>query len=284
MKKLTAAMLSAVMVASSLPTCHADTEKREKLLLLGDSIAYGYGIQSDNAKYGNIIANDYNFELINDAIVGDATADLLKHIKKDASMQDDIKKSGTIVISIGGNDFLGLRNSPSFTDIAEILSKGKKSSLLTNMLKSLKKNLSAIHTELRKLNPKAKIVLQTVYNPFQGRSDSFTKMLCDIVELIRKDYTKYYFDEVKDDEDMVIADVESVFRKYYTSKDYNGIEIVQSDYIHPTEQGHKMIAAVIEPAIDTVHRARWTTLTRTSASLTRLAKQIIDKNKEGTIQ
>ncbi|MBQ9673976.1 MAG: hypothetical protein IJV39_05055 [Ruminococcus sp.] len=275
MKKLISLIIAVTVLAmSALHGFSATSAEKEKLLLLGDSIAYGYGLTSDNEKYGNIIANDYNFELINDAVVGDATSDLLKLIKTNTAVQNDIQSAQTIVISIGGNDFLGLRKNATLTDLTDIISKGEKSTVLVNMLKNVKTNLAEIHKKLRELNGAAKIILQTVYNPFQGRSDTFTNMLCDIVNLIRKDFTKYYFDEVKDDEDMVIADIESLFRNYYTDKNYNGTEIVQSDYVHPTAKGHQMIADEIEPAIDLVHRARWTTLSRSANCLIRLTKQI----------
>jgi lysophospholipase L1-like esterase len=274
MKKIISFFIIIVLVVLSLPCTQGETVEMDKLLLLGDSIAYGYGIENNSDKYGNIVAKDYDFELTNDAAVGDETSDLLKLINNDSEVQDDIKSADTIVVSIGGNDFLGLRYDSTVTDLAEIISKGAESKVLVNMLDGVKKNIGLIHKGIRKLNEKAKLVLQTVYNPFQGKSDAFTTMLCQVVELIRKDFTQIYFDEAKDDDYMAVADVESTFRNYYNDNT-NGAEIVQSDYVHPSVQGHRMIAQVVEEAIDVAHRARWSEVKRSAQSLLRLSENVV---------
>lgn len=110
-----------------------------------------------------------------------------------------------------------LRNNLDFTEILEVIEKGKDSKMIKNMLKTVKQNLRSIHENIRELNPKAKIVLQTVYNPFLGQSDKFTELLCQLVEMFREDYTQIYFDEAKTDSNMVIADVEKTFRTYSNS-------------------------------------------------------------------
>jgi lysophospholipase L1-like esterase len=277
MKKIISLFIVLILLIVSIPVINADTEETDKLLLLGDSIAYGYGIDNNSDKYGNIVAKDYDFDLINDAVVGDETADLLKLINKDTTVQEHIKSADTIVVSIGGNDFLGLRYNFAVSDLADIISKGADSTVLVNMLDGVKKNISLIHKGIRKLNENVKIVLQTVYNPFQGKSDAFTTMLCQVVELVRKDFTQIYFDEAKDDDYMSIADIESTFRNYYDNNS-GGAEIVQSDYVHPSVQGHRMIAQVVEKAIDTVHRARWSTLSRSTKSLLRLSERNFEED------
>lgn len=276
MKRLICLITAFAFMLWTIPVINSAEVKKDTLLLLGDSIAYGYGIKEENSKYGNIVADEYDFLLVNDSVVGDDTSDLLNLIKEKEEVKSHITEGETIVISIGGNDFLGLRYNSSVPQLAEIIAKGKDSEVLVNMLKRTKKNINSIHKRIRDINPKARIVLQTVYNPFQGQSDSFTSMLCQVVELIRKDFTKIYFDEAKDDDNMVIADVESVFRDYYDSPDYDGTEIVQSDYVHPTAQGHRMIANVVEDAIDDVHRAGWTTIKRSADCILRLSERFFD--------
>ena len=159
-KRTLAVILAAVML---VPMCAlgASAAKRPNYLLLGDSIAYGQGIvNSKDACYGRIVANTNNYNYANDAISGTTSAALLL-LLKDEEIIKDVKKADIITISTGGNDFLtknwvgmGLRGiaTGDYSRLDPIVAKYKK-------------NLTSIIKTIKKLNPKATIIVQTIYNP-----------------------------------------------------------------------------------------------------------------------
>ncbi len=246
-------------------------DKTDKLVVLGDSIAYGYGIESPRDIYGRIIADERDYRLFNDAVSGHTTTDLLERINKNTSVKNHIKDAETIIISIGGNDFLHLGYESSLTELLQIISRGRDSEVIENLVNTVKKNIHSIHETIRELNPNGKIILQTVYNPFLGQEDRLTQVLNQLVQLFRQDYIDIYKNESDTDSNMIIADIEKTFREYYERT--KTTELVQSDFIHPSVKGHSLIAQVDEKAMDDIHRAGWTSVEKSSSALLRFAER-----------
>ncbi|MDD6644926.1 MAG: GDSL-type esterase/lipase family protein [Oscillospiraceae bacterium] len=272
-KKLICALMCVTLMWLSSSIAYAETTEDE-LVVLGDSIAAGYGIENPEDTYGYLVSSERDFMLSNYAVSGDTTTDLLQLIEKNRQVKNHLKTAETVVISIGGNDFLHLGYESSITELAEIISSGKDSKIIQNLLKTVKSNIRTIHESIRELNPKAKIVLQTVYNPFLGQSDKLTQLLNQLVELFRQDYIDIYNDEADTDANMVIADVEKCFREYYEKT--KNTSLVQSDFIHPSVKGHRMIADQVEIAMDDVHRAEWSTVEKSANALVRLAERMFE--------
>lgn len=159
-KKAIAATLAAAIIISVF-ALGAAAAKRPTYLLLGDSIAYGQGIiNSKDACYGRIVANTNNYNYANDAISGTTSGALLLLLDEEPIIKD-VKNADIITISTGGNDFLtrnwvgmGLRGiaTGDYSKLDPIVAKYKK-------------NLTAIIVKIRKYNPKATIIVQTIYNP-----------------------------------------------------------------------------------------------------------------------
>lgn len=159
-KKAIAATLAATVIFSVF-ALGAAAAKRPTYLLLGDSIAYGQGIiNSKDACYGRIVANTNNYNYANDAISGTTSGALLLLLDEEPIIKD-VKNADIITISTGGNDFLtrnwvgmGLRGiaTGDYSKLDPIVAKYKK-------------NLTAIIVKIRKYNPKATIIVQTIYNP-----------------------------------------------------------------------------------------------------------------------
>lgn len=272
-KKLICALMCVTLIWMSSSIAYAETTEDE-LVVLGDSIAAGYGIENPEDTYGYLVSSERDFMLSNYAVSGDTTTDLLQLIEKNRQVKNHLKTAETVVISIGGNDFLHLGYESSITELAEIISSGKDSKIIQNLLKTVKSNIRTIHESIRELNPKAKIVLQTVYNPFLGQSDKLTQLLNQLVELFRQDYIDIYNDEADTDANMVIADVEKCFREYYEKT--KNTSLVQSDFIHPSVKGHRMIADQVEIAMDDVHKAEWSTVEKSANALVRLAERMFE--------
>lgn len=272
-KKLICALMCVTLLWISSSIAYAETTEDE-LVVLGDSIAAGYGIENPEDTYGYLVSSERDYMLSNYAVSGDTTTDLLQLIEKNRQVNNHLKTAETVVISIGGNDFLHLGYESSITELAEIISSGKDSKIIQNLLKTVKSNIRTIHESIRELNPKAKIVLQTVYNPFLGQSDKLTQLLNQLVELFRQDYIDIYNDEADTDANMVIADVEKCFREYYEKT--KNTSLVQSDFIHPSVKGHRMIADQVEIAMDDVHKAEWSTVEKSANALVRLAERMFE--------
>lgn len=112
-KKILSALLSAAVGASALcaPAVYAaDADYSiqsddSSMVILGDSIASGYGLGDGEYNYGEICADYLGWDVTNLAVSGDDTADLLA-LFEDASVQGSLASADTIVVSIGGNNFI----------------------------------------------------------------------------------------------------------------------------------------------------------------------------------
>ena len=221
-RKGVAAVLAAAMILT-LCAFAASAAKRPTYLLLGDSIAYGQGIvNSKDACYGRIVANTNNYNYMNDAISGTTSGALLLLLKDDAIIKD-VKKADIITISTGGNDFL-TRNWVGMGLFG--IATGDYSKL-DPIVAKFTKNLAAIIKTVRKLNPKATIIVQTIYNP---HNDIWTEAFQQGVDRMNNAIKAVK----KSTGGFVIADVGAVISGHP--------EYIAVDTIHPNAKGNIAIA------------------------------------------
>ncbi len=173
-----------------------------KMTVLGDSIAAGYGLEGyerenepcyNTASYANKLAEKYGLKAdsnyYNDAVSGATTADLL-NLLSDTKVTSHVKNSDTILISIGGNDLLhvllGMLEDVAPTDsesgdessqqggalnidplkIAEILSALPEKT--EEAIAGFETDFEALIVKIREINPEALVVIDTIYDPFEG--------------------------------------------------------------------------------------------------------------------
>lgn len=118
MKKIVSAFISAALTlsAAALPNVSAAETKTaadttpKKIVVLGDSIASGYGLSADEYNYGALLGDYYGAEVVNKAVAGASSKDLLDYVSgvsvsSDSKVVDPLK-ADTYVISIGGNDMM----------------------------------------------------------------------------------------------------------------------------------------------------------------------------------
>ncbi|MCL2621542.1 MAG: GDSL-type esterase/lipase family protein [Firmicutes bacterium] len=75
-------------------------------VVLGDSIANGYGVTSSQA-YASIVANEKGYELNKSgAVDGLTTSGLINLLQNNSGVQTAVENANIINVSIGGNDFL----------------------------------------------------------------------------------------------------------------------------------------------------------------------------------
>ncbi len=190
MKKIICAILALIMTVAVAVPCISAADKPEKLLLLGDSITYGYGLEGNRdtcLSYGNLL-RDYlglsKANCKNAAVNGDTSADLLSLLP---SLQKDVEEADMIIITIGGNDLLELiweagayvlgnafTNSGQLLDIISDPAKAAKlaeyltTTRIGTAVKDYTTNLAAIISYIRSNNAQARVLLLAQYDPMNG--------------------------------------------------------------------------------------------------------------------
>ena len=132
-----------------------------RTMILGDSLARGTGDET-----GLGIAGGLDLELdrlklkkqktINLAINGARTTDLLKQLES-ANIRRLIGESNLIVVSIGGNDLFG-----------DAESRNGAPPNPENVMETVLSRVEQVIEVVREANPKARIFLLGLYNPFRG--------------------------------------------------------------------------------------------------------------------
>lgn len=269
---------------------------------LGDSIAQGYRLEGqadDNGfiegsfayKFRAMLQSNYDIVTANNyANDGDASADLLnllKSLKEDTLSEDlqnkktNIQNADIISIYIGANDILGPATSkiisfmtqPSF-DITPYVNPG---------LETFNTNFPKILTEIKTLNPTAKLVFFNTYNPYAefinatedvtvspinishsklNELGSLTNLYLSSEESIYNDapgINKTISNTLSGQQNCYLLDVKSCFDNYYTSQ--NKYDIVNVNVLgnvnltamnvisamdpHPSAKGHEQIATLL---------------------------------------
>lgn len=171
-----------------------------KTVVLGDSIASGYGLEGYTAgdnysaagSFGNLLSAECG-SYVNLAVDGRTTAQLLEALDT-AEMSEAVTGADCVIISIGGNDFL----QPMFTavqmsmitnpeimsiiqggDTADIDLEAVSAQISKSILAAVEavdtaksgENLNGILAKINALSPEADVKLLTVYNPFEGMGD-----------------------------------------------------------------------------------------------------------------
>ncbi|MBR4554467.1 MAG: SGNH/GDSL hydrolase family protein [Ruminococcus sp.] len=279
MSKLFAAIVSVVSVivfsAVTSISALAATEYRDvavpvppRLLILGDSIASGYGLEGYSSSkdkcrsYANILRDRYSaelppdcpFEETNLAVDGRTSGQLLDALVS-GELDSAIAESDCIVVSIGGNDLLealwGLLKEKGIDDINDlskkdiiklVLAAGSLSDSLDENLKLFEINLRSIARYIRSKTD-APLIIQTLYDPLQEYSAvpkvsslSAEKIaeLDQLIKLHAGDASASY----------TVCDVAPEF----AGRAGELTNISRMD-IHPNAEGHKVIADALDRVI-----------------------------------
>ena len=238
----------------------AEQKDMNNIVLLGDSITYGYGLSDEEHDYGYYLGEYFDAEVENYAQNGLTTDGLIEKLD-DPEIQSSVKKADLICFSIGGNDLLHIfmsafaengiafGNKSSSDSNGGIEDLGISSDLITKFMMEYSsqlapaaskagENIKKIEEDIEKLNPDAEIVIQTVYNPFETSNEkiapimkpfkSFASMYLGTINAAVKECAPY------------IADISLKF----SEKPYLFTNIDKFD-IHPNFMGHMLIAEEI---------------------------------------
>lgn len=232
MKKFTKALsivLALVLSLSVFSLVSFAQDSTLNYLVLGDSIGWGAGISNPGeANYGKIIANTNGYNYTNDAVNGARSADLLNLISNNSRVITDVTEADIISISIGGNDFLR-GNLPAL--IAQV--QQGDLTLLSETIANLTANFEKIIARIKELNSDALILVQTLYNPLEGKAlgDVYDTAI-DMLNAMVLTYLDAHGEDYK------VVDVAGAFR---------GVQgLIAFDNIHPNAQGNVVIAKTVQ--------------------------------------
>lgn len=268
MKKILS-MTAALAAAFIMTTAYA--EDFGSTAVLGDSIATGYGLPgytagdntSASQSFGSLIAAECG-DYVNLAVDGRTSAELIESLSEDEAA-DAVKNAQSVIVSIGGNDFLRpmltaaqteLFNSellaafgsgsvdPSDPETAAIFEEAMQAILAAAAQIDAEvsaNNLRTVSDMIHELNPDCRLYLLTVYDPFEGvvgvdGMDAFITLAEEKLGVINSAVT----DIAENDPNTFAIDVYSTFKGH--AAEYTNILFWD---IHPNAAGHAAIYSLL---------------------------------------
>ena len=227
MKKLTAIILTLILIAGMAVIPTSAQGDGLFYLVLGDSIAFGSGLDNpQQACYGKIVADTNGYEYVNHSVPGHTSTALIG-VMSQQNVIEDIEKADIINISIGGNDFL-TNNIINLMFNAMVKSDYSR---FDQIAENFYLNLTTIVDTINSYNEDAVILIQTLYNPQSGYIRPAYQQGAD-----RINEALYRFSENNPGE-IVIVDVAPVL-----GDDMSNYAL---DEIHPSAKGNEAIAQTV---------------------------------------
>lgn len=283
-KKFIAGFLIAAMAISVLFCLSACSEKQLKIVFLGDSIAeaiLGPSPLSERENYGYyaLVGKRNRFEYVNRSVSGHKSAQLLDLISQeteDARMTvTHIKTADIIQVSILGNDMLQSGLSELLVEYArekhgEI---AKDDTYREEILRSSRITFAKIIAKLKELNPEAILFIQTVYNPVYDGSPIANASARSILTSEPYNYSEadlrvlggellatlndvVFSYHAENPNDFYIVDVCKAFGEIYDADPVRGKNLIYPDGIHPSNEGHAVIADATQSLLETLGLAK----------------------------
>lgn len=229
--------------------------KELNLVAIGDSLTEGIGDSTGRGGYVPLVAelleSKDEIETVstsNYGISGNRSDQILKRIKKDEKLQNDVKKADVIVLTVGGNDLMKV--------VRSTLLKVKEDSFIKPQ-KEYKERIEETFKELRSLNSDAPIYVFGIYNPFYLYFSEITEMQ-DIVDSWNET-TQSVVEEEKKAHFIPINDIlykggnqpelsenqkdtiDSSVKDKKESKVFNDL-LFEEDNFHPNDSGYELMA------------------------------------------
>lgn len=272
--------LIALLLAAGVCASAAEPAKYTQLLVLGDSISTGYGL--DNyipggdpyacQSYGNLTAAALGLSAkttyINKAVNGDRSADLKALLPTISSVA---AKSDLILISIGGNDvlchlmtvasILAGRSVTSYEEAIPALVSADMSAyaalaenqqlktLMETSLTGYAANMTEITALLRQYAPNARVIFLEQYNPMAISGSPIAAMLGDMAAKIEavSAFASPYLDRINSTmrEKAAAAGYETADVPAVINQNPLTLTNIMKMDIHPSAAGHREIFRVI---------------------------------------
>lgn len=229
LKKLLAVMIAVIVCMSALGIAASAESDTTRYLVIGDSIAEGFGIKNpDEASYGKIVADTNGYNYKNNGIMGRNSSTLLTHLTQDEQFMEDVEWADIISVSIGGNDFL-LDHAPLLIIQGLIFNDYKK---FDKIGETFYDNFSKCMEQIRTLNPDAVVLVQTIYTAWNS---DFSKKPYEQATGRINDAIIRYCEE--NPENNYVVDTRGAFA--------GRPGLISSDTIHPSAEGNVVLAKLV---------------------------------------
>ncbi|MDC0752947.1 SGNH/GDSL hydrolase family protein [Enterococcus innesii] len=143
-------------------------------LALGDSLTEGVGDETARGGFVPILAGDLedrydlnNLVTKNYGVAGERSDQILKRVKNDEDLRQDLSQADLITLTVGGNDVLKVIQSNFF---------GLSIETFTEPMEDYKERLKDLFAQIRDLNSDAPIYVLGIYNPFYLNFPEITDM------------------------------------------------------------------------------------------------------------
>ena len=228
-KKIISVVLALVMCLSFLAVGASAQEKSLNYLVIGDSIAKGFGlVNRDETAYGRIVADTNGYNYRNFGLTGCTSDDMLGYLTDDdaysMSYQSWVRWADIISISVGGNDYL-LDNAVGLIFSSLILNNYTR---FDSIAEKYYNNFSACIERIHELNPDAVILIQTLFNTWTTFAGKVYKNASNRIN----DKIMLYLDEHPGS--FYVVDTVEAFE--------GKSSLITSDTIHPNAQGNILLA------------------------------------------
>lgn len=301
-KKVIAALLVIALLVccvAALAACNKNEgERKTEIVYLGDSIAEGIlgasplGLRHEYV-YANVIGRRNDFTYYNHSVSGHLTKDLRAILENEDLDYDrarglllHVSEADIIHISILGNDVLQDRMDGAFetepvtmhniileaaedeyTSIDRVLNGDTVGGVTTA---GSVENIKAIVDALRRLNPDALIIFQSVYNPimdvdtplikqgtrdaleaagFEITLDSLHRLGDLLIERLNSALDAVLAMDGYADA-FVIADGHAAFNSVYAADPSRAKDLIYPDGIHPSNEGHAVLADLTQGILE----------------------------------
>jgi lysophospholipase L1-like esterase len=196
-----------------------------RVLSIGDSLTKGIGDSSKKGGYIPFLQSKLqgekgikDIEFKNYGVKGNQTKDLLNRLNS-VEIQNEIKKSDIVILTIGGNDIMKV--------VKENISHLEKKDFYSAKVQ-YEKNLYGIIDKIRIQHPRIPIVLISLYNPFYA-------WFADVKELeeILAEWNSIGQKVLANYKNTYFVHIEDIFQNE---------NVLHSDYFHPNNKGYYLIA------------------------------------------
>lgn len=264
-RKLSILLCAVVLCVTAVFAAGCDKTEPLSIVYLGDSIAeavLGPSPLADRESYGYyaLLGRCNEFNYYNRSVSGHKSAQLLQLINtpdSGASMtQTHIKDADIIHISILGNDILQ-------DDVATMLIEAADDNYDTvdAILNKSRVTFAAIVNALKALNPDAKIIFQTIYNPADNNSSMIKPEAAEyllangytpddyraVADKLMKRLNQVIWDYYNENPDSIyVADAYTAFDNIYKQSRERGNRLIFTDWVHPSNEGHALAALVTQ--------------------------------------
>lgn len=231
-------------------------KKKVTLTAIGDSLTHGVGDATNSGGYVPLVKKElalqYQTQVTthNFGVSGDTSTQIRTRVIQQEKIQKGLKAADVITMTVGANDLMHeLRNNINNVSVAKI----KKAS------KAYQQHLTALIKTIRQYNPKAPIVIASIYDPFYVYFPTLTDLQTGMTlwnattQQTIKQFSHIYY-----------VDIDSVMTKPKGSILANNKKkqttlnpyLYTKDHFHPNNRGYQAIANQFVTKIKAI-KANW---------------------------